>query len=151
MLNQAEDKMYFVSDKPGGFGDSDIYEVVIFADGSLGPPKNLGEQINTSQKECFPFITKNNQLYFSSRGYGGYGNLDVFYKDLRDLNSAVVNLGTTINSKYDDFAFSLDLEDSTGFISSNREGNSNIYSIQEVRPIQNIITSRTLQFQILFS
>src|SRR5690606_35018841 len=72
-LNAAGTKLYFVSDRPGGFGETDIYVVDISADGSFGEPKNLGIKINTPGRESFPFITPDNELYFSSDGHFGLG------------------------------------------------------------------------------
>src|SRR5690606_8974040 len=70
--------LYFVSDMPGGNGDSDIYRVSILEGGIFGEPENLGAGINTEGKEVFPSMDKNGTLYFSSNGHLGLGGLDVF-------------------------------------------------------------------------
>jgi outer membrane protein OmpA-like peptidoglycan-associated protein/tetratricopeptide (TPR) repeat protein len=125
--------LYFVSDMPGGYGDSDIYKVAINEDGSFGEPQNLGATVNTEGKEVFPFIANDGTLYFSSDGHLGLGGLDVFsYK-----NGKVTNLGVPINSSADDFAYSYDPVLDEGFVSSNRGGvqdggSDNIYLIKEI-------------------
>ncbi len=125
--------LYFVSDMPGGYGDSDIYKVAINEDGSFGEPQNLGATVNTEGKEVFPFIANDGTLYFSSDGHLGLGGLDVFsYK-----NGKVTNLGVPINSTSDDFAYSYDPVLDEGFVSSNRGGvqdggSDNIYLIKEI-------------------
>ena len=59
--------MYFVSDRPGGFGGRDIYKVTKLPDGTWSTPQNLGEGINTAYDEESPFIAIDNKtLYFSS-------------------------------------------------------------------------------------
>src|SRR5690606_9036995 len=78
-LNPTQDTLYFASDRPGGYGQSDIYRVAIDSEGNLGIPENLGSKINTAGKETFPYISGNNELYFSSDGHFGLGGLDVFY------------------------------------------------------------------------
>ena len=135
-------KLYFSSDRPGGYGESDIYVSQINTDGSIGEPVNLGRKINTPGKETFPFISDQNELYFSSDGHYGLGGLDVFYvKILNDGFGNLINIGAPINSYADDFAFGIDLETHRGFISSNRtdkEGKfvyDNIYSFLETSPI----------------
>ena len=131
--------LYFASDMPGGFGQSDLYKVAINSDGSFGEPENLGDDINTEGREFFPFISSNNTLYFSSDGNLGLGGLDVFASKV-DGNSygAVRNLGTPLNSNSDDFSFTFDEEAKKGFVASNREGgkgSDDIYETTLINPI----------------
>lgn len=76
-LNEDETFLYFTSDMPGGFGLTDIYKVKINGDGTYGYPINLGEKVNTSQNEMFPYVYKNT-LYFSSQGHHSMGGLDIY-------------------------------------------------------------------------
>ena len=50
-LSPDEKTLYFVSDRPSGFGQTDIYKVAILEDGTYGEPENLGKEINTKGKE----------------------------------------------------------------------------------------------------
>ena len=96
-----DDKLvYFVSDMPGGFGGTDIY-VVSYNNGSWGTPVNLGKSINTKGNEMFPFVDGNGNLYFSSDGHPGLGDLDIFYVDLKNGTpiGRVTNLDT-IRARY---------------------------------------------------
>ncbi|QHI37209.1 Outer membrane porin F [Kordia antarctica] len=136
----ADGKMlYFASDMPGGFGQSDLYKVAINDDGSFGVPKNLGADINTEGREFFPFISSNNTLYFSSDGNLGIGGLDVFASKVNGSSyGAVRNLGTPLNSNSDDFSFTFDEETKKGFVASNREGgkgSDDIYETTLLNPI----------------
>ncbi|HLV37977.1 OmpA family protein [Xanthomarina sp.] len=135
-------KLYFSSDRPGGYGESDLYVSQINTDGSIGEPVNLGSKINTSGKETFPFVSANNELYFSSDGHFGLGGLDVFYVKIQDTGYGnLLNIGEPVNSYADDFAFGIDQQTGRGFISSNRsevQGQfvyDNIYSFLETSPI----------------
>ncbi|QCW99343.1 flagellar motor protein MotB [Aggregatimonas sangjinii] len=120
-LSPNGDKLYFASDMPGTIGQSDIFVVDLNSDGTIGPPMNLGEKINTEGRETFPFVTEKNVLYFSSDGQQGLGGLDVFATKLEDTaNAYVVNVGKPINSADDDFAFII--KEGKGFFSSNRDG-----------------------------
>lgn len=126
--------LYFVSDQPGGIGDSDIYSVSIKEDGTFGMPENLGSGINTEGKEVFPSMDKDGVLYFSSNGHLGLGGLDVFYTEKQGSGfGKVTNMGSPVNSKGDDFAFKYYTDAKTGFVSSNRTGNiDNIYKVEPV-------------------
>jgi outer membrane protein OmpA-like peptidoglycan-associated protein len=139
VFNDSETVLYFVSDRDSISG-SDIYSLEIHEDGSFGIPKKLGNGINTLKKEISPFITKNNELYFSSNGHAGFGGLDIFYIDLNEPGAKAINLGGAINSTADDFSFSMMREKpSKGFLSSNKERNLNIYQVTEHRPIKKIL------------
>lgn len=109
--------MYFTSDMKGGIGGYDIYKVEKTASG-WSTPINMGTKVNSNGDEMNPFI-KDNVLYFSSRGYFGFGGIDVFKVDLLDENGVVQNLGAPINTPYDDFAFTIN-DNEKGYISSNR-------------------------------
>ena len=131
-LNHEDTKLYFVSDMPGGYGQADIYVVDINEDGSFSEPRNLGPRVNTEGREMFPYIGKDNILYFSSDGHAGYGKLDVFATMVFDNTvSMPLSLEEPVNSIEDDFAFIIDDEKDRGFFSSNRDegkGDDDIYS-----------------------
>ena len=144
-LSPDEKTLYFASDRPGGYGDSDLYSVEIDADGSLGTPLNLGTKINTPGRETFPFVDVANGLYFSSDGHFGLGGLDVFYLKIKDDGFGnLLNIGEPINSYADDFAFGIDAALEKGFVSSNRgavEGSfvyDNIYTFVQTKPIKDV-------------
>lgn len=135
-LSPDEKTLFFVSNMPGSLGETDIYSVEIYDNGSLGKPKNMGSLINTSGRESFPFVSAENELYFSSDGHFGLGGYDVFYIDLEADTNLVLNVGTPINSPQDDFAFSVLKPNQKGFMSSNRTGIDNIYKVKELKSIK---------------
>jgi len=121
--------LYFSSNMPGSFGGFDLYKVAV-ADGSYGAPENLGKAINTEGNEGFPFLTDEGKLYFSSDAHQGFGGLDVFTTDL--TVGKIVNVGAPVNTDKDDFAFTFNTVKKTGFFSSNRDGNDNIYQVTPI-------------------
>ena len=136
-LSPDEKTLYFSSNMPGSKGMSDIYKVAILSDGNFGKPINLGDKINTQARETFPFISKNNELYFASDGHPGLGGLDVFVAQLNenDTHGKIKNVGEPVNSNFDDFGFIIDTNSNIGFFSSNREndnlGYDDIYRFTE--------------------
>jgi len=141
-LNKEENILYFISDMPGTYGKTDIYMVDILADGAYGTPKNLGPNVNTSEKEMFPFIDENDILYFASDGFvNGKGGLDIYAIQIIDNNAVEMpkNLGSPINSSEDDFGLVYQKENRTGYFASNRprgKGDDDIYFFEEQMPIE---------------
>ncbi|GJM28417.1 MAG: hypothetical protein DHS20C17_10520 [Cyclobacteriaceae bacterium] len=125
-------KLYFVSDMPGGFGGTDLYVSERNADG-WSEPVNLGEVINTSGNEMYPFLDVDNSLYFASNGHGGLGGLDMFQVKL-DEGFEIRNMGYPMNTTADDFGFSLASSGDVAYISSNREGVDNIFKVNIQAP-----------------
>lgn len=154
-LSPDEKKLYFVSDMPGSKtmkGDqvvadqSDIWVVDILANGSYGAPQNL-ENINTAGRETFPFIDVDNNLYFASTGYDGYGGLDIYVAtaDSTGQFAQVANVGKPVNSPYDDFALIMMDDAKTGYFSSNRPGGVGSDDIYKLTVLHNIdVTCETL-------
>jgi tetratricopeptide (TPR) repeat protein len=135
-LSADERTLYFASDMPNGFGGTDIYKVEILGDNQYGAPVNLGDVINTSLDETFPFVTEYNVLYFSSNGHLGLGMMDIFKADLGEMIIKVENLGAPVNSNMDDFAYFQQDEVNTGYFASNRDnGVDNIFGFNLLKPL----------------
>jgi hypothetical protein len=98
-------KIYFASDRAGGFGGYDIYEVEYLGDGKWSNPRNLGSAVNTSADEVAPFILNDDlTLFFSRNTSVGKNNFDIFYSTILDDGSLDIaeNLGDSINTEIDD-------------------------------------------------
>lgn len=139
-LSPDEKFLYFASDMDGTLGESDIFRVEILGDNQYGTPENLGDIINTSGRESFPFVSKNNILYYSSDGIPGLGGLDIFAVKFYENGtvSKPINIGMPGNSADDDFCFVMDSDTKVGFLSSNRpggKGRDDIYSFYEEKPL----------------
>lgn len=121
VLSDDDSTLYFVSDRPGGFGKTDLYKVAVLENDEYGDVINLGDKINSPEKEMFPFIDVDKTLYFSSNRLSSKGGLDVYGISLLDKEDTLYQLPSPINSESDDFAFVLGKEQ-YGFLSSDREG-----------------------------
>jgi outer membrane protein OmpA-like peptidoglycan-associated protein len=132
--------LYFASDRPGGFGGTDIYVCKKELSG-WGAPQNLGAQINTSGNEMFPFIAKNNTLYFASNGLKGMGGLDIYSTTISNGKSisSPDNIGFPLNSSEDDFSLITDNTGNEGFFTSHRAGSDDIYSFVKNCVPQNVV------------
>ena len=95
-------------------------------------PINLGNQINTSSDELFPFIHSDGALYFASTGHVGMGGMDIFKAefDIEGTLVSITNMKSPINSPQDDFGIIFEEKDERGYFASNRsdgKGGDDIY------------------------
>jgi len=131
-------RLYFASNRPGGYGGIDIYRSDLQSNGQWSRPRNMGKSINSRGNDMFPFVTKAGELYFASDGHPGLGGLDLFRATRRDGEIKIVNMGAPVNSYADDFALAL-LTPKTGYFSSNRssdgaKGNDDIFYFEDNSP-----------------
>jgi len=134
-LSPDNNTLYFISDMPGGTGGTDIYKSVY--DGKTwGNPVNIGNVINTSGNEMFPYMHNDGTFYFSSDAHNNLGGLDVFmtsYNGEKWLQ--VENLNYPLNTSRDDFAYVLSADGKTGYVSSNRDNfEDKIFEITKNEP-----------------
>jgi outer membrane protein OmpA-like peptidoglycan-associated protein/tetratricopeptide (TPR) repeat protein len=133
--------LYFVSNRKGGYGGYDIWKSTL-TDKGWSEPENLGPNINTPFDEQSPFIhPDDNTLYFSSNGWPGLGNMDVFVSR-RDKDGAWQkpdNLGYPINTSADDGGLTLNANGDQAYFSSNNlkgYGGFDIYSFEMPVPLR---------------
>jgi outer membrane protein OmpA-like peptidoglycan-associated protein len=133
-LSKDGTRLYFSSNMPDGLGGYDLYYVDIDGNGRYSEPVNLGPGINTEGNEVFPFIFREDVLFFASNAHPGLGGLDVYMTvDLGTENQQVLNMGTPFNTSSDDFCLYIDTKFKFGYISSNRrggKGEDDIYSFK---------------------
>jgi outer membrane protein OmpA-like peptidoglycan-associated protein/tetratricopeptide (TPR) repeat protein len=134
--------LYFVSNKPDGFGNHDIYVTTwdeVKQD--WGDSKNVGSTINTKHDEEAVFFHPDGKtLYFSSRGHKTMGNYDVFKSTLNADGltwGEPENMGYPINTVDDDVFFVINGSGRRGYYSSFKEdglGEKDIYMITFLGP-----------------
>jgi tetratricopeptide (TPR) repeat protein len=133
--------LYFASNKPGGFGETDLYRShrieTLSEKGKTivqwSEPELLNEQFNTPGKEMFPFVTEKGIIFFASDGLGGFGGLDIFAAFPVADTFNIINLGPPVNTSYDDFGLIIDPHFSKGYFTSNRptgKGSDDIYAFR---------------------
>lgn len=112
--------LFFASDRSGGYGQLDLWKVKVNGT-DYGTPENLGSVINTQGNEVTPFYdTPSSILYFSSDFHIGLGGYDIFY--VSDRSGHPTNVGTPINSSFNDLYFVQIPNDTVGYFASNRTG-----------------------------
>ncbi len=127
-------KLYFASDKPGGYGGSDLYYCQ-WRNDYWEDPINLGPVINTKGNESYPFIDGAGEFFFSSDGHGGMGGKDIFFSRFTDSTwSEPICLDPPVNSAADDFGICSDAIMSKGYFSSNRDKSIDIYQFRTILP-----------------
>lgn len=126
--------LYFVSNKPGGYGGYDIYKSLLLPDGQWSAPQNLGPQINTAFDESAPYIHADGQtLYFASNGWPGYGQKDIYSSKIDSLGNWGIpkNLGQPINNFLNQTSFHISMNGKIGHLSSqDSTGRMKIFSFE---------------------
>ncbi len=122
-------QLYFASNMKGSVGGLDIW-FSAFEDGHWTYPRNLGPDINTPEDDGWPYIHPDGDLYFSSKGHGGFGGHDIFRT--RPLGNGVdwldiENLGDPFNTSFNDISFIMSDDQTQGFLASNRNRSYDIY------------------------
>ena len=135
-LSLDKSKMYFVSDRPGGFGGRDIYVTKKNEDNTWSKAENLGANINSAADEDSPFLSVDGkQLFYSSNGEKSMGGFDVMVCEIEsDGNWGVSkNVGYPFNSTNDDIFYTTTIDGLRGYMTSFRGdgfGEKDIYEIK---------------------
>lgn len=129
-------RLYFVSDRKGGYGANDIWYADLQPDGKWSEPLNAGPNINTAYDEHSPFIYPDNKtLYFSSNGWPGLGKQDLFMSRLQDDGNwqKPQNLGYPVNTSEEQSGLMVSTDGLTAYYASDRPdgyGGMDIYSFK---------------------
>jgi outer membrane protein OmpA-like peptidoglycan-associated protein/tetratricopeptide (TPR) repeat protein len=114
-------RLYFVSDRAGGEGGTDIWYCDNLGN-QWGAPQNMGPKVNTPGNEMHPYMAANGTLYFASDGHPGLGGLDLFFTRIGSKGPGnVFNLGYPMSTRFNDHGLVL-INDTTGFFASDRPG-----------------------------
>lgn len=129
----GKDYLFYVSDRPGGQGNLDIWYSQWLYNRFL-KPINLGIEVNTIGDDITPYYdTLSNQLYFSSEMHKGYGGFDIFTSKgvPSESWSSASNVGLPINSSFNDIYFTISQNRKRSYFTSNRNpvkiDNDNFY------------------------
>ncbi len=135
----SKGKVMFIStlryDTEGG---RDIY--ICHQDGNnrWTEPINLGRKVNTAMDEFSPFYAESESaLYFSTEGFAGFGKGDIYRVVRLDSTwnnwSDPVNMGSDINSTFDEKYYYFDEQDEFVFFARN-DDDSVYHIIRTERP-----------------
>ncbi|GIV27734.1 MAG: hypothetical protein KatS3mg027_1548 [Bacteroidia bacterium] len=117
--------LYFVSDRPGGYGGRDIYRVVKLPNGQWSKALNLGPTINTPYDEDGVFMHPDGKtLFFASKGHQSMGGFDIFFSIIDEDGkfSEPFNIGYPINTPDDDVFYVTSPDGKRAYYSSFKEG-----------------------------
>lgn len=124
-LTADQNTLYFVSDRPGGFGGRDIYRCVKLPNGAWSKALNLGPTINTKFDEDGPYMHPDGvTLIFASSGHKTMGGFDIFFSmiDEEKKFSEPINMRYPINTPDDDVFFVTSPDGKRGYFSSAKDG-----------------------------
>jgi chitodextrinase len=134
-LSDDGKQLFFCSTDPRGYGNYDIY-VSEIVNGQPKNPVNLGPKINTAANDGYPFLHKSGRLYFSSRGHGGKGGLDIFYTQfVNDEWQDPIALPDPFNTINDDFGLVFNETADTAYFCSTRGTSMDIYMAYSTLPV----------------
>lgn len=137
-LSADHKKIFFASERPGGYGGKDLYSAIILPDGTWGNVKNLGDKVNTPLDDDAPFIHPDGRtLVFSSKGHNSMGDYDIFLSDIDEIDSTwkkPTNIGYPINTPNDDIYYFLSADGKRGYYSSAKQGGFGDKDIYMVTP-----------------
>lgn len=117
-------------------GDRDLYVSFMQDDSIWTEPLNLGNSVNTATEESAPFLAADDKtLYFSSKGFSGFGGSDVYVSKRLDDTwtnwSEPENLGREINSPLEDLFFNIPANSEHAYYSRGvTENNTDIFRIK---------------------
>ena len=141
-LSSNGKKIIFASDRVGGYGKMDLYEIN-FENGVWSSPKNLGPTINSSEYEKSPFLhTDGKTLFFASTNFPSLGGFDIFFSRKDSLGNwqKPVNIGYPINTVFDEISLFVSTDGNNAYFASNNldgVGGWDVYSFplyEEARP-----------------
>ncbi len=115
-------RLYFTSNRAGGYGGSDIWYIEKQQNGKWDyTPINAGAVVNTAGNEAFPYVV-GSTLIFASDGGVGFGGFDLYSAIINGKSiSGVQNLYRPINSSFDDINIIVSEKNDEAFLISNRK------------------------------
>lgn len=128
--------LFYTSDKPGGQGGRDIWQMKKLPTGEWAKVQNLGYPVNSDLDEEAPYLHPDGKtLYFSSKSHSTMGGFDVYSTTLNDDGTWTEpkNLGYPINTTGDDVFYFPTNDGKRAYFSSFREGGKgkqDIYMIE---------------------
>lgn len=138
-LDKINNILFFASDRIGGYGGVDIWYMKKNGD-DWGEPINCGPYVNSSCDDITPFVSPTKRkLYFSTEARDNVGGYDIFKIDytikdgMPQFNSEPTNMGSPINTKYDEISPNFpDYSDNYFYFSSDQDGDYDIYVLEKV-------------------
>jgi len=134
--------LFFVAVRPDCLKDQagnythDIFVSDRQPDGSWGPSRPVGSEINTRAHEKAPYMHSDSKtLYFASNGHTGVGGMDIFYCTMNDDGSfsKPKNLGYPINNDKDQLGIVVSSDGDLAYFGANKLNGEKGWDIYEFK------------------
>jgi len=135
-LTNNRQTMILSVEREDSYGDRDLYVSFMQPDSVWTEPLNLGDVVNSASEESAPFLAADNKtLYYSSKGFSGYGGSDIYVSRRLDDTwttwSEPENLGPEINSPLEDLFFNIPAQSEYAYYSRGvGDSNSDIFRVK---------------------
>ncbi len=135
--------LIFASNRPGSIGGMDLY-ASLEKNGIWSEPVNLGNAVNSTSNELYPYLDPENNLFFSSDNLQGFGGFDIYVCKFKSNTwEKPINLSTPVNTRFDDLAFKIDRKGGKSAFYTVKQ-NTDIRSLQLYKVILNLTQTDTL-------
>jgi hypothetical protein len=133
-FSQDGNRIYFSSDRKGGYGGRDLYTSVKGTDGKWAAPQNMGPAVNTAYDEESPFVSNNGKYFFyASNNEQSIGGFDIFYAPITNGSVGTGKpLDYPLNSTADDVFYTSSGNGYKGYLTSSRNGSYGDKDIYEI-------------------
>lgn len=132
-LINNDSSLLFSSNRPGGYGEMDLYRIDRISNTEWSEPVNLGPLVNTDGNEIFPYVS-DGKLIFSSNGFignGGYDMYQIVLSGKQPVKGTLYHFPSPINSAFNDFGYK-HLAGKEYFVSDRYNRSDNIYQIKRI-------------------
>ncbi|MBT1703045.1 OmpA family protein [Chryseosolibacter indicus] len=135
-LSNSRKTLIMSVEREDSYGDRDLYVSFMGRDSIWTEPLNIGDIVNSASEESAPFLAGDEKtLYFSSKGFSGYGGNDIYVTRRLDDTwtrwSEPENLGPEINSPLEDLFFNIPASSEYAYYSRGvSEKNTDIFRVK---------------------
>ena len=130
--------LLFSGNRPGTHGSTDLWITTrATKSDTWDPPANLGATVNSSAEEWGPSLSSDGlELYFVSNRAGGFGDYDLWMTTRASVNdnwATPMNLGSSLNTSYNETYPSISADGLVLFFASTRPGGFGVMSLYMAR------------------
>ncbi len=136
-ISKDGNTLYFSSDKPGGYGGTDIYYSAM-EKGKWSKPINIEAPINTSFDDDKPLISiSDDTLFYSTNGRETIGKMDIFLAVKGDEGQwgKLSNIGVPYNTSHNDYLGCYLTPEGNTYLSQRKPDGQNGFDLYHIEKI----------------